>query len=241
MSGNSSLVLLADFDFFDLAKAIVPLIFLVIWVISQATAGKAKGQPARKAPPRARVRPADPQPDRPPGGDFSGEIEDFLRKAAQRREGQKPDAAEPARQQRPQQPVAQARREQPRQATPAPRKQLASPPVAQLAKPREKKPKRDITANVEEHLDTSRIGQRQITSLDQAPSIATHVSQVFDHTVGRLASRDLVSDAQTAVASSEVKRAAAEPVMFVSLLANPENLQQAVILNEILQRPEHRW
>ena len=60
---------------------------------------------------------------------------------------------------------------------------------------------------------------------------------VFDHSLGQL--QEAPSDTSSGAASPTEP-----PPLAASLLAalsSPENIRQAIILNEVLQRPEGRW
>ena len=63
-----------------------------------------------------------------------------------------------------------------------------------------------------------------------------HLEQVFDHQVGRLA---VAADPNAS--SRDAGAAAAVVLSPVTLLTNSQSLRSAIILNEILQRPEDRW
>jgi hypothetical protein len=73
--------------------------------------------------------------------------------------------------------------------------------------------------------------------------MAAHVSKVFEHQLGSFASSSLADSSASAASSRDrtATAATAAPIALATLLANPQNLQSAIILNEILQRPEHRW
>lgn len=83
----------------DVLGALVPLAFLLIWVISQLAAAKKVGKPpaGRKpaAPPQPR-RPAGGQPRQPPAGGMRDQVEEFLRRAGRpAKPGQRRPAADP--------------------------------------------------------------------------------------------------------------------------------------------------
>jgi hypothetical protein len=74
--------------------------------------------------------------------------------------------------------------------------------------------------------------------------IDAHLHQVFDHRVGKLAAvpGEAAKPPAPAVPAAE-SLAMEEPASAFAFdfLSQPESLCQAVILNEILQRPEQRW
>jgi hypothetical protein len=82
---------------------------------------------------------------------------------------------------------------------------------------------------------TSRLGQRII---DDDQQFDVQLKAKFDHTVGTLTGSDVATAAQAAAAAAAASRPAAQ---IAALLASPEGMRQAVVLNEILRRPSERW
>jgi hypothetical protein len=88
------------------------------------------------------------------------------------------------------------------------------------------------------------LGQEVAQSDDR---LEARLSQTFGHQVGQLSGMT----GETARKSPEVEasqpqdRLHGQPVTtaadLVALLRQPRGIQQAVLLHEILQRPEHRW
>jgi hypothetical protein len=78
----------------------------------------------------------------------------------------------------------------------------------------------------------SHLGQR-IVAEDQQFDV--QLKAKFDHTVGTLAG--------TAVSSAELTPVERETPasQIAAMLASPEGVRQAIVLNEILQRPTDRW
>ena len=63
----------------------------------------------------------------------------------------------------------------------------------------------------------------------------THLHMKFDHGLGQLSDRHATDVYERPAASNETARDLAQ------LLARPEGVRQAIVLNEILTRPDHRW
>ena len=142
------------------------------------------------------------------------EISEFLRKAAQRRGGAAPAA-------RPSQPAARqprARREEPLEVSP-----LGDSP--QRFKP----------------LESGLATQAQADA-----AMEGHLRQVFDHGLGQLsaAGQSPVPEASPRTTSGDQALAdalALGPGGLVGLLASGATMRQAIVLNEIIQRPVDRW
>jgi hypothetical protein len=84
--------------------------------------------------------------------------------------------------------------------------------------------------------DVSQLGER-VSAVDR--DFDTQLHQKFDHEIGTLGDRHLASmpDQQqdtTVVASGPI-------VEIAAMLATGEGVRQAVVLNEILRRPQERW
>jgi len=232
----------------DWSEVIIPIVVFTIWVINAiASANKNKPQPR---PPAARPAGQNPRQGRGP----LEEVEQFLREARKAMDAQ----------QRPQQRPQQVPPRQPQRA--AAQKQK---PTARLQKPTAKKPdkpqqrksisdaprlksqlvERDldevrrgdsVSQHVQQHLGTDKFDDRagQFShikrSVDQ--DINAHVKSAFDHQVGRLAQQGDGSAAQPTSALGE-----SPAVQIAELLRDPQNLRNAIILQEILQPPTHRW
>ena len=67
-----------------------------------------------------------------------------------------------------------------------------------------------------------------------------HFKKTFSHQLGRLTDTSI----QQGEATGDVEKQAASGTSisdFTGLLSSPENLRRAIILNEILSPPDHRW
>ncbi len=107
-----------------------------------------------------------------------------------------------------------------------------------------------VAAHVSEHLSAAKFAPvsqelgKDVTDLDS--KIQRHLQEKFDHRLGRLAGMGGESAAaQTAVdlEAPQLSAAAASAgaAQLAALLANPASLRQAVVLTEIINRPESRW
>lgn len=225
----------------DWLSFIIPLVVAIIWALNQVF-GKL-GQPQN--PPR-RVGMPPPQPRAQPAK-VDEEIENFLRRAAQQRAGQQPQPR-PAPQ--PAAPPAPA----------APRTLVERPAVLPSLPSTTRRPSDlvqvemvdeedegagmkglTVSEHVQRHLDTRSFESRasHLTKVDQADEqLSAHLHQTFDHEVGTLAARtqkakEIAAAAATAATSSKITASG-----VFALLKDRNSLRNAIILQEILRRPE---
>jgi hypothetical protein len=212
------------------------VIFIIVAVLSALGQMMNKQREAKAAQELARRRAAagqaqPQQPQRPAGG-LEDEIGEFLRRATQGRAGQ------PAQQVPAQRPAATRR---PAQRPPRPAER---PVEAQVVEPRRGPVGGRVGDMVSKDLDTSDIKKRtqQLgTGTKQAvQAVQQHLRQKFDHKVSTLAAEpSKTAEAQPKTPGEELPATAAAG--FAAMLTDINNVRQAIILNEILQRPEHRW
>ena len=170
------------------------------------------------------------------------DIEEFLKMAAKRRQQQK------QQQQQAPQPTPPPVHPSAAQTPPA---RPAPPPIeAQVveAAVHEKKPRQpvrqrsqSVQESVDSHIDTSDIAEHashlgeKIGHVDE--QVQARLNQKFDHNVGTLA--DLhgksVQEETTSVSEQDVSQAAQN---LMNLLKDGQNIRNAIILNEVLKRPD---
>jgi hypothetical protein len=117
-------------------------------------------------------------------------------------------------------------------------------PVATTADPSLDTPQA-LDRHVKQFMDTGEFGRRtaKLSSIErQDQQFEKHLKDTFTHEVGHLRGGTLAISGETSVTS------AAPPMpegqrrnALALLLANPAELKTALLLNEILPRPEHRW
>ena len=205
------------------------VVFLVIAIVIWAV--QAFGKMAQKGRPQPPKRPAPKQPAQ--GGGLEDEIGDFLRKAARRGQPQR-EAAPPARQHRgeramqaevvggQQRPVpGEVLREQALQAA----RQRAK--AEQLARrTMQQGPQRAAVARQTQGSGTPR--DMSTPALASSPAPAADAPRV------KLASI-------FAATQPDSPRGVAPAAGLYAMLSEPANLRQAIVLAEILGRPEDRW
>jgi hypothetical protein len=215
---NAFAALLAAVDFQTIKFIVVMIVFLLAG-LAQLVAKLQKIQP-----PAGR-----PRPPRPVAPDVADEIEEFMRRAANRRnvQGTQPVAAP----------------------TPPPTPAAVQPGRAEVSA------EQPVGGQVEEHVkkyldaqDFSRRSQElgeEVAQVDR--DVGQHLHEVFDHQVSRLEVVPGEAAAPpVAVEPSDLSEASPEiPATFATgllgLINSPDSLRQAIILNEIIHRPEERW
>lgn len=175
-------------------------------------------------------------------------LQDFLRKAAERRAQQQ--GGQPA------QPAA-PQPQQPQKPKPLPPLQQSPPqPASPLIEiyDTEEVSGDDIAAHVTQHLDTSDFNQRssrmgnRVTQTKQDERL----HQVFDHEVGRLSHDSVTDDAYEHTSFDETYEVddidyfeqqprKAPPNLITELFRSPQSVVQAFIFSEIIKPPTDRW
>jgi hypothetical protein len=253
-------ILLADI--FELFGGVAGLIFLVMWVIKQIVEANKQAAPPRGRPPVAQ------QPQAKPAVQAAGrqadplrdQVEDFLRRA-----GRGPQAGQPGPAQRRARPVGGSEIEVlvDEAALPSQRGPLAEPlrpvdqpiaaPLSQSSsttgKPRPQRKnisqrRETVAEHVTENVaapsravaeQAARLGQRII---EEDHQFDVQLKAKFDHTVGTLTESTVTVAEQAAAGSANTTTPA---MQIAAMLANPDGVRQAIILNEILHRPADRW
>jgi hypothetical protein len=253
--------LLADIG--EILGALVGLVMLVLWVIQRITEatkeaapqGRPAGAPQQQAQavPQGAPRPAGQQAD-----PLRSQVEEFLRRAGQAPPQNQGGPAAPRR------PAAQpqeievlldddsiaARRPartpvRPRDDRPAAvtRSAAAAPgdqrPARRPVTPRQRKTLAErATERAAARAETlakqvSHLGKRVI---EEDQQFDVQLKAKFDHTVGTLAAGQTVASSELVPVDSPTPAG-----QIAAMLANPDGVRQAIILNEILRRPIDRW
>lgn len=235
----------------DWLQFLIPLVFFIIYAINQLLSGNKNKQqpPAPRNPPRRKPEAERPLRSEPPGAppnkparsgqaQLNAEIEQFLKRAEQRRsEGSRREGVAP----RPPEPP------QRRPATPE-QPQRAQVPL-EPASGSESEPRRDfssVATSVEQHLGNRGFGQRaehladDIVRADQ--QMEEHLQKAFGHRVGTLGESTPGRLAPATDVAATVSADASSTILALAdMLTSPQKIRQAIVLREILDRPEHRW
>jgi hypothetical protein len=178
---------------------------------------------------------------------MSDEIAEFLRRAAQRRAEQMQQQLE-----------AQRRAAQQQYAPPPP--MPSAPPRPTLARPlvveaeilEDEEPvslrpaRSNVAQHVAQHLDTGDFAERAERlgdATEQADErMEQHLHQAFDHRLGSIgASTESIMAAVTPEIDDEMKGRVVSHHPILSLLRQPQSVRNAIVLSELLQRPEQNW
>jgi hypothetical protein len=222
-------------------KIIGGVLFALIYVVNHIMGAAAKHQ-RRQMRPEARP---DPRAARPAGRqDVQDEVAEFLKRASEKRPGGKAPEGRPG-QERVDPRIAEMR-------AAAQKRQAANraPAAAEIVEAREVRPLEargmeplpSARRPVQTHVDTRELAERagHLTHVDQTEAAFQAHMQSLDHQVGRINEAPSAAPASQADAGPQTTVAPPNPIL-AALLADPQNLRQAIILNEILDRPIERW
>jgi hypothetical protein len=165
--------------------------------------------------------------------------EDAARKAQPPPPQPEPRQPPPRRQQQPARGQQPARQRLPARPTLADRPALGSPQAAE-ADPWDKP--EAVASHVQRHLDTHEFDQRtgslgQLSRLDT--EVDDHVHKAFDHAVGTITDQGAVTEGeQAAGAPAQPTATTAAAAGIAEMLADPDSLRSAIILQEILRPPQ---
>ena len=201
-------------------------------------------------PPGQPVRPGQQrhmagQPPAPPGAGqaenrLESEIEAFLRKAAANKKGgvkQNAPAASP-----PPMHPGQTPRKQQRQET---RRKGPLRPEPQEQQPFRKS--ESVGQHVQRHIRSGGIGEREphlAENLENADErIEEHLHEVFDHKLGNLTSTtETISQGTDARVWEDNQQETSDMAnRLFDMLSSPQQVGAAIVLSEIIRRPEERW
>lgn len=168
------------------------------------------------------------------------DIEEFLRRAAERRQQQKNQGqkAPPARPVRRPLPEIEVEIVEPRADKAPRRKQNVRPSIAEKQKDFRHQ---SVAEHVQQHLDTSKIAQHADNLGDRIASVHDKVDQAvhrrLDHNVSKIDDRPTITDDPRpgVVGGEEISPIAVE---LLQMLSQPKSIRQAILLSEILKRPE---
>ncbi len=170
-----------------------------------------------------------PGPDQP----VRSQIEEFLRRANRGTAG----------------PGDVAAKQSPSRRSPAgppalPGRATPSPIQAEVV---DDKPARSrVGEHVKSYLDSSEFKRRTASLADDMAEAAEKRTErrqeVFGHSIGQLGAEAAPAIASRDLVSAEAPADVPPPAFDLgALFAQPANLRQAILMQEILQRPEHRW
>lgn len=232
----------------------------VLDAIKQQQERQAQQQGQRQMPQIERAKQPPPMPQQPAAGGQpqraktpAEEVEEFLRRAASRKAG---GGNQPAPRAQPKPPPSAPKKPPRRVASqqPSPRPHTVEPELVEASEgPSLSGPRptgSGVAKHVQTHLDESEFTERaeHLSHLKQTSgSLAEHVQHTFEHRVGTLAVEQSggATAAETEQTASSVarRRAGQTPTAteLAALLRRPDDVRTAIILNELMRRPEERW
>jgi hypothetical protein len=224
-------------DIGEVIGAILAVLVPLLWVIKQITDAAKQGKPddaLQPAPPQA----PEPRAARPAAGQqadpLRNQVEEFLRRAGRGAQAERPRA--PVRDievlvgEALTTPAAEVPR--PAEMPPAARRTVVPRKRKSLA---ERATERAAARASKMAELSSHLGQRIIED-DQQFDI--QLKARFDHTVGSLTGSAVTAAEQAAAAVTASETPAAQ---IAAMLATPDGVRQAIVVNEILRRPIDRW
>jgi hypothetical protein len=240
-------------DLREIIGALVGLVALVLWVIqriieaNREMGDKQQGRAAGMPQQAQAVPPGAPRPGGQPADPLRNQVEEFLRRAG--RAPQQNQGGPPRRAPQPAQEIEvllddSALAERPPR---VPLRQQESRPAASSSEPRTvrnpiapKKRKSLAERASERAAARSENLARQVSSLgkrviEEDQQFDVQMKAKFDHTVGTLTA-ETVSPVELVPAASQTPAG-----QIAALLASPDGVRQAIVLNEILRRPVDRW
>lgn len=202
----------------ELIPVIITVIVIVLTLLNQVFRGQQNRPPAPKPPDRQR-----PPPQRKAPADLSGEIEEFLQRAQQQQQRR---PAEVGRGGQPAPPVAVDR---PPAKRPQRERKGGKPP----------RPARPVPADAP---ITAEVVRAEIAGRPAAVSD----SSAFDEDGSRSLQRGGLKPTEASFAGPSETQGRDDPgalgqTSLVQLLTNADSIREAIILSEILRRPEERW
>jgi hypothetical protein len=165
---------------------------------------------------------------------MSDEIDEFIRRAAERRRQQ--GQGQKRQQQRP-----------PAQPQPKPKRAPLVQPEIVEAEIVSSEVVENVSSQVDRYLDNRQFENRA-AHLGEQPALAddkveARLHQTFDHQLGRLGSSPLTTARGATDAAAQVTTDPANQMLtfLAKALKSPQEFRQAFILSEILARPADRW
>lgn len=226
----SDLIIIADLD------TILQIVVFLIIVISSLAGQFFKGNAEKKRRKRP-IRPVEggerPQPD-PERSRLEDEIESMLRRAV----GREPEVVEPELVE----PEVVVHRE------PEPTSTRRPMPISAELVELPEEPARESIANRRMESDISKRSRRLGSAIERADErLESRLHRTFDHKLGQLESRASVTGPPTSATDPQVTAESLKSSLagdgqmaerIAEMLRSPNDLPTAIVLSEILRRPE---
>lgn len=226
----------------DIIGYLVVIVFVVLrYLLSELGENKQKPQRPRPARPPQVGPDQRPQPAGPPQDDLRSEVDEFLRRAKGLPPREEAEERKPPRQLEPavEPIIIESNRPEPRS------RELRRPAQPPATAPGPDPYRGDsVGEHVSQHLrhlkesqlaeNAARLGE-ELGQTDE--KLEARLKAKFEHRLGKLQHRDEEPTLEEADPLDSVLAAD----QIAAMLANPEGVRNAVILNEILKRPVDRW
>ncbi len=238
----------AGIDIADIIQFAVVAIIVIGSAIAQMIKAAAKNAPRQNIPPVANPRPQPPRPQNlpqrqtppqrpaaPQPDAVRDELEKFLRRVSNPQSG----GSSQKQRQRP----ASPSRDEPVIASVKTEKRLVQSKPAELPSQIGER----VSQQVEKYLDegefekrAEHLGEKVAQSDDR---FEKHLKSVFNHKIGSLATQAKDGSISSGSASSiaSITTSDSPTSAFNLLFGNQAALRNAIVVNEILRRPEERW
>ena len=230
----------------DIVQIVIFLLFIVGSIIGQLIKGmqdRNKKRPMKPLPRQGNAPQANPRANRP---EIDREIADFLKQAKNRAQAREAGGgatqavkAEVVKRER-QQPRAKAKPDRPAVRTLAKREPVSAEVIS---------PNESVGGHVQRHIVKGGLSQRdahlgaRVGESDER--LEGHLSQIFDHQIGQLKHLDgptgHVDQGTDSEAYERHTVESAQVAQIRAMLASPQQTGTAILLAEILRRPEDRW
>jgi hypothetical protein len=107
-------------------------------------------------------------------------------------------------------------------------------------------PRREsVASSVEKHLQTGSFEKRAAHLTDDITraeeQMEEHLQAAFGRRVGTLADAPIAAGPVTDTPVAAIDDAPPAAAAFAQILRTPQGMREAIVLGEILARPEHRW
>jgi len=239
-------LLLADIA--DILRALIPIIMIVFWVLAQVLGGREEAPP-KKQPKKVAPRPKGAKPD----DNLREEIEVFLRKSDENRR-EEPRPREPVRADRserrspPERPAPRERRAPATARQPRTPRVPEPPPIEAEIVTELDQPRESLAEHVKRYIDAKAF-QSRLGGLGQAIELSderteARLHEKFDHGLGSLGGAGVyerIHEGTDAAHWADHVDPTSPAVQIAAMLQDPKNARSAIVLTEILNRPNREF
>jgi hypothetical protein len=206
-------------------KLVIPIVMFSIYILNMLLGAKSPAAKQARARQQARVNPPPP-----PAADkqrVEDEVGEFLRRAAQQRSGKENRPAPAAQAAKPPKPARKPL------ADTAASREIATPTAV------EGRPRTLATSITDSYAQRNRPERVAASSeVTQAvDSMESHLAQTFDHSLGAMSGSGSSTGGEKTAATPPSSTANE----LVAMLRDPQSIREAIVISEVLRRPEERW